>query len=117
VLDAVGRPGEPFFVGRSIHSAEQAVTFAGGGVDWLVVGSVYATSSHPEGRPIGPGAVGAAADAAGVPILAIGGIGPAEVPGLLSRGAPGDVVKSGVWGGDDPPGTVRRYLEVLYAED
>ena len=116
VLAAAAVPGEPVFAGRSIHSPEQAAALAESGVDWLVLGSVYATASHPGARPVGPGAVAAAAGVAGVPILAIGGIGCAEVPGLLSLGAHGVVVKSGVWGDDDPPRAVKRYLEVLYSE-
>lgn len=114
VLEAACTPGRPV-LGRSIHSPDQAGALSRSGVDWLVLGSVYATASHPGGRPIGPAAVGAAA-VAGVPILAIGGIGPAMVPGLLALGAHGVVVGSGVWGGDDPPRAVSRYLEVLYSE-
>ena len=117
VLDASSRSGGRFLVGRSVHSPEQAAGLVGSGIDWLVLGSVYATASHPGGRPIGPGAVGAAVRVAEVPVLAIGGIGLAEVPGLLSLGAHGVVVKSGVWGDDDPLRAVTRYLEVLYAED
>jgi len=55
--------------------------------------------------------------AARVAVLAIGGVGTADVPVLLSLGAHGVVVKSGVWGEDDPPGAVTRYLEVLHAEN
>ena len=117
VLDASSRFGGRFLVGRSIHSPEQAAGLVGSGIDWLVLGSVYPTASHPGGRPIGPAAVAAAVRAAEVPVLAIGGIGLGEVPGLLSLGAHGVVVKSGVWGADDPPRAVTRYLEVLYAED
>ena len=117
VLDAASWPGGRFLVGRSVHSPEQAAALAGSAVDWLVLGSVYATSSHPGGRPIGPGAVAAAVSVAGVPILAIGGIGLAEVPGLRSLGAHGVVVRSGVWSDEDPPAAVTRYLEVLYKED
>ena len=115
VLDSARTPARPF-LGKSIHSPKQAVALAGSEVDWLVLGSVYATASHPEGRPIGPGAVGAAAMVAGLPVLAIGGIGRALVPGLLALGAHGVVVKSGVWGDDHPPRAVTRYLEVLYSE-
>ena len=89
VLDAASLPGGPCLVGTSIHSPEQAAALAGSGVDWLVLGSVYATSSHPGRRPIGPRAVAAAASVAGAAVLAIGGIGPAEVPGMLSLGAHG----------------------------
>ena len=114
--EVVGEGGAGFLVGRSIHAPEQAAAPAVGGVDYLVLGSVYETMSHPGGRPIGPGAVAEAVARVGVPVLAIGGVGVGRVPGLLARGAHGVVVKSGVWGADDPPGAVTRYLEVLHAE-
>ena len=115
VMGVVGE-GRPFLVGRSIHSPRQAGALAGGGVDYLVLGSVYDTPSHPGGRPIGPGAVAAAVATADVPVLAIGGVGVGEVAGLLALGAHGVVVKSGVWGAPDPPEAVLRYLETLHAE-
>ena len=117
VLGVSSRSAERFLVGRSIHTPEQAGELVGSGIDWLVLGSVYATASHPGGRPIGPAAGAAAVRVAEVPVLAIGGIGLGEVSGLLALGAHGVVVKSGVWGDDDPPRAVTRYLEVLYAED
>ncbi len=113
VRGVVGEGGRGFLVGRSIHAPEQAV----GGVDYLVLGSVYETMSHPGGRSIGPGAVAAAVAMASVPILAIGGVGVGKVPRLLALGAHGVVVKSGVWGADDPARAVTRYLEVLHEED
>lgn len=116
VLGAARGPAGRFFVGRSIHSPARAAVPEGTGVDWLVLGSVYATASHPGGTPVGPAAVAAAVAAAGVAVLAIGGIGTADVAGLLALGAYGVVVGSGVWGGDDPPGAVTRYLEVLCSE-
>ena len=115
VLGVVGT-GRPFLVGRSIHSPEQAGALAGSRVDYLVLGSVYETPSHPGGRPIGPGAVAAAVVTAGVPVLAIGGVGVGKVSGLLALGAHGVVVKSGVWGAPDPPEAVMRYLETLHPE-
>ena len=111
-----GVVGEGLLVGRSIHVPEQAAALAVGGVDYLVLGSVYETASHPGGRPIGVGAVAAAAATVDVPVLAIGGVGVGEVSGLLAPGAYGVVVKSGVWGADDPARAVTRYLEVLHAE-
>ena len=116
VLEVVGEGGRGFMVGRSIHAPGQAGALAGSGVDYLVLGSVYETASHPGGRPIGAGAVAEAAVMATVPVLAIGGVGPGQVSELLARGAHGVVVKSGVWGAEDPPGAVSRYLEMLYAE-
>ena len=112
VRGVVGEGGRGFLVGRSIHAPAQAV----GGVDYLVLGSVYETASHPGGRPIGVGAVAAAVAMVNVPVLAIGGVGVGEVPKLLALGAYGVVVKSGVWGADDPARAVTRYLEVLHEE-
>ena len=116
VVGVVGEGGRGFLVGRSIHAPEQAAGLGVGGVDYLVLGSVYETVSHPGGRPIGSGAVGAAVATATVPVLAIGGVGPGQVSGLLALGAHGVVVKSGVWGEDDPPRAVARYLEMLSRE-
>ena len=109
--------GVRLVVGRSIHSPEQAAVLRGSGVDYLVLGSVYATGSHPGLRPLGPGAVAEAVKRAVVPVLAIGGIEPRVVAPLASLGAHGVVVMSGVWGAEDPPGAVTRYLQVLHTED
>ena len=112
----VGEGGRGFLVGRSIHAPRQAAGLGVGGVDYLVLGSVYETASHPGGRPIGPGAVAAAVATSTLPVLAIGGVGPGQVSGLLALGAYGVVVKSGVWGQDDPSRAVARYLQMLYRE-
>ena len=116
VVRAVGEGGRGFLVGRSIHAPEQAAALAVGEVDYLVLGSVFETASHPGGRPIGPGAVAAAVATAAAPVLAIGGVGPGQVSRLVALGAHGVVVKSGVWGEDDPPRAVARYLEMLSRE-
>ncbi len=116
VRGVVGEGGRGFLVGRSIHAPEQAAALGVGGVDYLVLGSVYETMSHPGGRPIGVGAVAAAVATVDVPVLAIGGVGVGKVPKLLARGAYGVVVKSGVWGAEDPARAVTRYLEMLHAE-
>ena len=50
VVGEGGRGGRGFLVGRSIHAPEQAAELAVGGVDYLVLGSVYETASHPGGR-------------------------------------------------------------------
>ena len=111
-----GGGGARFLVGRSIHEPRQVAGLVDSGVDYLVLGSVYETASHPGGRPIGAGAVAEAVAAATVPVLAIGGVGPGDVPGLLALGAHGVVVKSGVWRADDPARAVTRYLDMLHVE-
>lgn len=103
-------------IGRSIHRPQQAATVTGDVVDYLVLGAVYATPSHPGRAPLGPGAVVDAVRLASVPVLAIGGITPATVSNVVAEGAYGAVVLSGVWGARHPSEAVNRYLEVLYRE-
>lgn len=100
-------------IGRSIHRPRQAATVTGDVVDYLVLGAVYATPSHPGRAPLGPGAVADAVRLASVPVLAIGGITPATLSNVVADGAYGAVVLSGVWGAEHPSEAVNRYLEVL----
>ena len=100
-------------IGRSIHSADQARGPGRRHLDYLVLGAIYPTRSHP-GRPaIGPEAVTRAVECGDLPVIAIGGITPARVPALISCGAYGVMVLSGVWRAPDPQGAVTRYLQVL----
>ncbi len=104
-------------LGRSIHSPEQAAELHGSGLDYLVLGAVNPTRSHP-GRPaLGVKALAAAVAGGDLPVLAIGGISPTDVRGVLAHGAHGVVVLSGVWRTKSPQRAVTRYLEVLRQED
>ena len=116
VAGAAGVAAGELRIGRSIHLPRQAADFTGNMVDYLVLGAVYATASHPGRAPLGPGAVAEAVRLASVPVLAIGGISPATLANVLAEGAYGAVVVSGVWGADRPSEAVNRYLEVLCRE-
>ena len=103
-------------VGRSIHDARQAAMYTPDLLDYLVLGTVYATPSHPGREPLGLSALVETVRLASVPVLAIGGIVPATLPNVLAQGAHGAVVHSGVWAADRPSDAVSRYLEVLDKE-
>ena len=112
--DPTEPPRRELLLGRSIHSPAQVPDLNRSGASWLLLGSVYPTPSHPGGGAIGPEAVATACVATGLPVLALGGVGPAEVRGLLDVGAHGVAVASGVWGAGDPGSAMGRYLEALY---
>jgi thiamine-phosphate pyrophosphorylase len=81
-----------FLIGRSVHSAvETEAVVAGGGIDFLVFGTVFATRSKPAGhQPAGVEVLARVVDAAaGVPVLAIGGITVASMPLVAAAGAAG----------------------------
>jgi thiamine-phosphate diphosphorylase len=84
---AITPPG--FLIGRSVHSADEAVTMAGEGADFLVFGNVFDTASKP-GRPgVGLAALGELARVTPLPVLAVGGVTRERVPQLLAAGAAG----------------------------
>jgi len=89
----IAPPG--FLVGRSVHSAEEAVEAAEAAanrpaVDYLVAGTVWTTSSKPPGtRLLGPQGLAHLAAAVRVPVLGIGGITLNRIPEVARAGAAG----------------------------
>jgi len=79
-----------FIIGRSVHDAVEAARVTDeGGVDYLVFGTVFPTSSKPGVPAAGVSALAAAAEAVTVPVLAIGGITLERVSAIAAAGAAG----------------------------
>ena len=97
-------------VGASAHAAQDAADAAAGGADWIVVGHVYDTPSHPDQPARGLDLVRETAAAVAVPVIAIGGIKPQHVDALLDAGAYGVAAISGIWGANDAERAARDYL-------
>lgn len=89
------------WIGRSVHSLADAETSVSEGADFLVVGSIYETPSHP-GQP----AVGLRllreAVGLGRPVIAIGGITPERAIEVKDAGAYGVAAISALWLASDP---------------
>ena len=102
---AVRRIAPPgFLVGRSVHSVDEAL--AAGDVDYLIAGTVFATVSKPgPHRLLGLAGLRAIVAAAGVPVLAIGGVGMEQLGVIADTGAAG-VAAIGLFLGGGPPGPV-----------
>jgi thiamine-phosphate diphosphorylase len=89
------------WIGRSVHSLEEARAAVGEGADFLVVGSIYETPSHTGRAPVGTGLLREAARL-GRPVIAIGGITPERAPELKAAGAYGVAAIRALWQADDP---------------
>jgi thiamine-phosphate pyrophosphorylase len=77
-----------FLIGRSVRRADEAL--AAGPVDYLIAGTIWPTSSKPpEHALIGVGGLRAIAAAVTVPVLAIGGVEPANARLTCDAGAAG----------------------------
>jgi thiamine-phosphate pyrophosphorylase len=79
-----------FVVGRSVHARDEAVAVAaGGGLDYLLFGTVFATASKPGRIPAGLSALADVASAVPLPVLAVGGVTPDKVGEVVGAGAAG----------------------------
>jgi thiamine-phosphate diphosphorylase len=81
-----------FLIGRSVHSVEEAVAAeAAGGLDYLILGAMFPTSSKPADHPLaGIETLRAAVQACRrLPILAIGGITLENAEQIARAGAAG----------------------------
>ena len=101
-------------IGASVHAADEAHEAARQGAEWAVAGNVFPTASH-----IGRNGRGAAflreIAAAGIPVIAIGGVKAEHVGQLREAGAYGVAMIRGVWGADDAERAATRYLSIYDA--
>ena len=81
-----------FIVGRSVHAQDEAAAaIAGGALDYIIFGTVFASASKAPGhRTAGLQGLGAAVAAARpLPVLAIGGVSTRSAPAIRATGAAG----------------------------
>ena len=97
------------WIGRSVHSIEEAMAARAEGADYLMVGTIYPTPSHNE-PAAGPPLVEACASL-GLPVIAIGGVTAARMPELLSAGAYGVAAVRALWHAADPAKAVIAFLD------
>jgi thiamine-phosphate diphosphorylase len=104
------------WIGCSVHSRDEAEGAVSEGADFLVVGNIYATGSHP-GRPgAGLNLVREAAGL-GVPVIAIGGITATRAREVRTAGAYGVAAIGALWQAPDPAAATLALLEVWTAGD
>ncbi|WP_458122889.1 thiamine phosphate synthase [Paenibacillus sp. Z3-2] len=89
-------------LGVSVHSIDEAKIAEERGADYLFFGHVYATNSKPDLDPRGLHALAEVCSGVSVPVIAIGGIEPANIRAIRSTGAQGVAVISYIWGNDSP---------------
>ena len=108
--------GTDFFIGRSVHSQEEAVQRETDGADFVVLGPIYETPSKRKyGPPLGVGALRDACRRCHVPVYAIGGITPARVDEVMEAGAYGVGVTSSIFQSPVPREVVKHYVTKLRA--
>ncbi len=102
-VEAAGRvAGSRLLIGRSVHSLEGALAAEAQGADFLVVGTVFSTGSHPFDSVGGLSLLSKVAERVCIPFIGIGGINTSNVDQVMRTGAWGAAVISAIVASDAP---------------
>ena len=113
IAAARARLGAQAIIGVSCYdSLERARRFAGAGADYLAFGAFHPSPTKPYARKATP-ALLREAKVLGVPLVAIGGITPANGAALIDAGANYLAVISAVFGASDVRAAARRFVALF----
>jgi thiamine-phosphate diphosphorylase len=99
-------------VGASVHGTQQGRVASKHGADYLLLGTIFSTPSHPGTPPAGVELIASCAGM-GPPVIAIGGIEVTSVDRVMSAGAHGVAVIRAVWESDDPAAATTRLIRAV----
>ncbi|WP_019414375.1 thiazole tautomerase TenI [Paenisporosarcina sp. TG20] len=111
--DVVKKQFESLRVGCSVHSVDDAQLAQQQGADYVILGHIFTTNSKPGLAPKGLELLQVVSHSVTIPVLAIGGIKPANVRDVLDAGAKGIAVMSGIMDAKDPLKAVNEYAQQL----
>ena len=101
-----------WWIGRSVHDLAEAEAARLAGADYLVVGPVFETASHPGHAALGLEKLRKiVAQAGDLPVIAIGGIIAERVSEVKQSGAYGVAAIRALWDDADPAAAARRMRE------
>ncbi len=99
--------GPKVWIGRSTHSAAEAREALADGADYVFLGPIWKTTSHPERSALGPETL---RPLSGLRVVAIGGITTELVQVAVDSGAWGVAAISSIWEAPHSGATVQRML-------
>jgi thiamine-phosphate pyrophosphorylase len=100
-------------IGRSVHGVAHAAEAVADGADLLVVGTMFASRSHPGLTPAGPSLIRKVAALATIPIIGIGGITPANATQVIAAGASGVAAITSITQAPDPRDAAARLVAAV----
>ena len=102
-----------WWIGKSVHDLREAAAAHAGGADYLLVGPVFPTATHPDRAPLGLARLKEIVGV-GLPVIAIGGVTPERIPELMAGAAiHGVAAIRALWQAADPAEAARRMVEEL----
>lgn len=106
--------GKGKLIGYSAHTLDEALRAQAEGVDFVTFSPLYPTPSKAAyGEPCGVKKLADAAAALNIPVIALGGISPANITEALSADIQGVAVISAVLAASDPCGAAASLLKKI----
>jgi 8-oxo-dGTP diphosphatase len=96
LLAARARPDD-MLCAASTHDAAELAQAAKLGVDFVVLGPVSETPTHPNARPLGWRRFAELAARSPMPVYALGGLSPADLDVAIAHGAHGVALRRAAW--------------------
>ena len=100
-------------LGVSVHSPGEAAGAAESGANYLFLGPLFETPSHPGVAVRGAEFMDRVASRVDVPVVGIGGVTPERAAAVLASGAHGVAAIRGIWDAPSPPDAVQAYLDAM----
>ena len=100
-------------LGVSVHNPSEAVGAAESGANYLFLGPLFETPSHPGVAVGGAEFMDRVASRVDVPVVGIGGVTPERAAAVLASGAHGVAAIRGIWDAPSPPDAVQAYLDAM----
>lgn len=101
------RVGDGMMIGVSVHSVEEALEAVKNGADCLGVGAMFSTATKTDAAVLPMETLRDICAAVDVPVVAIGGIGKANLHQLAGTGVDGVALVSAIFAADDIEGECR----------
>jgi thiamine-phosphate pyrophosphorylase len=101
--------GPEKLIGCSVHNLDEAGQAEEAGANYLLLGPLFPTGSHPERSPLGLRAYREAVLRAEIPVLGLGGINRVNVHKVAEAGGPGVAAISAFYEADDAAETARVF--------
>ena len=100
-------------IGRSVHDTARAADAVAKGADLLLVGTMFASRSHPGTPPNGPTLLRKIAAMTATPLIGIGGITAGNAAQVIAAGASGVAVISEIVAALDPRDSAARLVAAV----
>ncbi len=107
------RLGSEKILGVTVRNVSQAIQAEKLGADYVGLGPIFQSSTKPFGKSLGCGVIQKVAAEVEIPIYAIGGISLERVREVISAGADGIALISGILGYPDVSQRTQKFIDLI----